>query len=521
MPLLTTQVKPYVSIAILPLLDSTLYLEGAEKGVVATIGKLPFGNPYYPVIFKKPNIQLKSVNANVGGKPENEIAYHIHDFFSGYNGTMLVGRLLGATSTTKILEVKKDDSGNLYIDSSTDINIFGDNNIKDWEDTAPTEAVEVVINSCIQTKHSIEIENVNDYITLSIYDEFGNQIFSVSGGASYDSVDDNGIPNYIGNLADNKIVTIKVDTSNENYESNFNLVATFENGLVTESGDDNLDMAISVLQSKAELCDYAITAGNTDITTIQRFRNEVTYPAKLPLLIDIHANTLQQAVDWKTALGMPYKDCYYIWNRGKDDFSFLGLGKQNIGLSGWIVGQIVRRNLTGMIDDVENRVSEAIAGVDYPIPRIKADELETLSDDELKTLVDNRINTIRKFIKSTGTEVIAIGDCLSGNPKEQSTKLFNVVEGYLFIERYIARIMQQKLFKNLEEARAWIDVEVGKLFEKCDLLNYFNKDEEERYKYVVEKIQPDTIKVSFQYVPEGIMRRGVIQGEVTQKINTN
>ena len=40
---------------------------------------------------------------------------------------------------------------------------------------------------------------------------------------------------------------------------------------------------------------------------------------------------------------------------------------------------------------------EGVAGVDYEIPREKADELPRLTDEELTDLVDSRINTVRDF----------------------------------------------------------------------------------------------------------------------------
>jgi len=507
--MLTTQEQKFVSIFIKPTIDLTLTLEPAEKGVCCAIGKLHMGNPYYPVILGNNPEPLLSVVSNRGGDPANELAYHIQDFFSGYAGKMIIGRVMNTDDTTKVIKQTKDDDGNIILDDSTDINVFGDNNIKDWDDTDPDASVELVVTACPTNKVTIEMINKDDILTVTLYDRYGNEVYSKTGSCYYDAVDDYGKSYYIGNIIDKKIMNVKTDPNNEDYESNFTLVQTYDNGLVVEDGDKNYPQALKIVKNMAEKCDYAISAGITDTQTLQDFRNQVTYPAKLPLIIDLKGNTIDDVVDAKNNLNLNVSDCYFIWNRGKDIFE---VGSQNVGLSGFVAGMCVRRNLSRMIDDVEYRV-EGIAGVDYVVPRQKEEELEILSDDDLTTLVDNRINTVRDF---DGKLVIA--DILSGEPKNVATRLFPVVEGNLFINRYIARILQAKLFKNLNEAKQFAQVETKKLFDKCQRNGYFDNDTDEKYKIEVTDKDSDTVIVNYWYVPAGVMRRGIVQGTLTQKI---
>ena len=507
--MLTTQEKKYVSIFIKPTIDLTLTLEPAEKGVCASIGRLSLGNPYYPVILGNNPEPILSTVKNRGGNPDNELAYHISDFFSGYAGKMIIGRVMNADDKTKILKQTKDDDGNVVLDDDTDINVFGDDNIKNWDDKDPDGAVEVVITACPTRKVTIEMINKDDILTVTLYDNYGNEIYTKTGSCYYDALDDNGNNWYIGNIINKKIINVKTDPDNDNYESNFTIVKTYENGLVSEDGDKNYSQALKIMKNVAEKCDYAITGGLTDKDTIQKFRNQVTYPAKLPLIIDLKGDTLDDVIDVKNNLNLNVSNCYFIWNRGKDVFD---VGNQNIGLSGFVAGMCVRRNLSRMVDDIEYRV-EGIAGVDYVVPRKKEEELEILSDDDLTKLVDNRINTVRMF-----DDKLVIADILSGEPKNIATRLFPVVEGNLFINRYIAKILQTKLFKNLNEAKQFAQVETKKLFDKCKRNSYFNNDVDEKYKIEVTDKDNDTVIVNYWYVPAGVMRRGIVQGTITKKI---
>jgi len=512
MGLLVSQEKNYVSIFIKPTVDLTAGLTPSEKGVVAAVGKLSYGHPYYGVVLNKATQKLKTTNVNAGGSIDNELAFHIADYFSGYKGKMIVGRVLGVDSTTKVLEVKKDaDSGDIYLDNATDVNVFGSNNIKDWEDTASTEMFEMVINSCLSEKASVSILNVNDYITVSIFDEFGNTIYKVEGGAKFDSLDDSGTPNYIGNICDNKIVTIKVDTTHDDYTSNFDITKVFEaGGLLADSGDKNYANAFTVITNNIEKCDYAISAGLRDVAALQTFRG-ITNEAKVPFIVDIYATSLQAAKDFKTSLNMNVEDVMFIWNRGKDLFK--DFGAINVGLSGFIVGQAVRRNLSKLVGDVEFRM-EGIAGGDYPVPRVKAEDLAVLTDAEKTDLVDSRINTV--VLNQKG--VLVVGDVLSANPKEQATKLFNVVESKYFIDRYIARIIATKLFKNLTEAELFVKEEVRLLFSRCQKNSYFDLNAEPPYSYNVYTKDNDTVVVDYTFVNNGITRRGVVGGTIVKKI---
>ena len=504
---LVDQQQTFPSIFIRPVVDLTQELIPAEKGVVATLGKLHIGNPYYAQILTNPTEKPRSIKASHGGSIRDALAYHIADFFNGYNGKMVVGRTLGADSKLNLIELKKVDS-NVEINTSSEINIFGANNIKQWEDTPSTEFMEVLVSACPTEKVSVNIVNENDYITIKLYNENSVEFYSVEGGANFNSENDAGQNNYIGNLADPKILSVKVDTTHADYASTFEVSGVFANGLATDTGALNYEQALKVITSKIESCDYAITADIADTDIVKQFR-AITYKAKVPLIVDVHGDTIQQAIDYITTLGFTEDDTYFIWNRARNKFT---TGIFTIGLSGFVAGRIVRRNLSKLVKDVEYRV-EGIAGVDYPVARVLADELEPFTDDEKTLLTKKRINTV-----ATHDDRLIITDVLSAQVKNVATKEFPVAEGHYFIDRYIARIMTQKFFKNMGEAKRFIKDEVRKLFDNCSLNGYFNSDipKNKQYAYEVTKSANDEITVKYWYSPEGVMRRGQVAGNLVK-----
>ncbi len=509
-----SQEKTYPSIYIAPTVDFTERLLPAEKGVIAAIGKLSFGNPYRAVILGNNTEQLKTTIPAFGGTQDNEFAYHIADYFAGYKGKMIIGRVLQTNAKTKVLALAKDaNTGDITL-TETDINIFGANNIEDWKDTPNTDDLAIVINACIAEKHSLKVtyEKDIDELAVSLYDRAGNKIYEVAGGSTVDSVDEFGKHNFVGMLADRNIVTIKTDKSSNLWEADFVFVKEFTNGLVEEPTDDttkNYDIAVNAIGAVIEDADYFITAGLTDIPTIQKIRG-LCYEAKVPMIIDLYGNTIDAVVALKNSYGFSDELTYWIWNRGKDKFES---GEQTIGLSGWFAGQTVRKNLSKMVDDVESRV-EGIAGVDYTIPRQKADVLQPLGDEELKKLTKARINTLRVYDKK-----VCISDVLSGYPRNSALRMFPIAEAKVFLDRYIGRIIQQKLFKNANEALLFVREEVRLLFEKADKANYFDKQVDVRWKYQVSVTENDKINVVYSCVMGGVIRRGRIEGSIVKKIN--
>lgn len=506
--MLVTQEKLYPSIFIKEAVDLTLTIEPDEKGVVGAIGALTIGNPHVARVLTGASEPLKSTNVNNGGSLSNEFAYHVSEFYNGFNGKMLVGRLLGADSTTKVIEVTKPVT-EYVIDDTTPINIFGVTNIVDWQDTAVAELMEIVVNACPSEKVTISINNDAGLVTVKLVNQYGNDIYSVTGGASFDSLDDNGNNNYIGNVVDTNIMTIKMNTAHANYVATFSVTKEYPNGLVTEAGAINYTSALDALSAVIESCDYAITGGLSDVATVQALRN-ITFGAKIPFAVDIVGATVADAITYKSSLGIDVSDVYFIWNRSKNKF---GAGELNIGLSGFIIGRSVARNLSRLVRNVEYRVS-GIAGVDYPVPRIVSTTLPKLSDDDKTLLTKNRINTV-EFTD----DKLVISDVLSGNAKNVSLRLFPVSEGNLFIQREIAKILKSQLFKNLGLAKSYVTKETNVLFERCLQNSYFDSDAETPYAISITDHSGDTINVAYQYVPEGLLRRGVVEGTLTQKIN--
>ena len=505
-----SQPQNFVSIYIAPTIDLTTTLQVGEKGVVASIGKIPYGNPNKAVIINTPKFKKETTKIALGGSQDNEALYHYEDFFSNVNGKLVVGRVLGVNSTTTILEVEKE-AGEYIVKADTNRNIFGADGIKTWGDVAiDTAMIEILITSCIADKHSIKVTKEDNEVSVKLYDRNGNSIYSVSGGFSHDSINDYGQPNFIGNLANPDIIEIKTNPTHADKDDNFSAVKVFNDGLVVEVEDDpkNYDNAINAITPKLEQCDYYFTAGLVDVPVLKKIK-AVCFEAKVMMAIDVVGDTLAQAITYKSSLNMNDEYVYFVWNEGKDVFSS---GALSIGLSGFFIGATVRKNLSILKGQgVENRLKEGVAGVDYPLARTKKDELTVYSKDDMNLMVKERINTLRHF---DGT--LCIGDILSGNPKKQATALFPVTEGKFFIDRYIANIIKQKFFKNLNEAKRFVNTEVRRLFATCLELGYFDTTQGTSFTYKVSKKEFDTIVVEYAYIPEGITRKGWVQGTLVK-----
>lgn len=513
MNFITSQERVYPSVFIAPTIDLTSFIVPNEKGVIGLIAKLPFGNPHYPVILKSSPSYAKTTLLSKGGIQENEAIYHINDFFSTFNGKMSIGRLLGTESKTKVLEVKKVGT-DFELDDTAEINIFGANNIKDWQDTVATGLLEIVINTCISEKHTIEIKKEGTKVSVKLYDINGGEIYKVSGDVAYDSVDDSGTPDYIGDLSDPKIITVKTLPTHADIAEDFSIVKTFENGLVTETGTLGYDNAIKKIESTIETTDYIITAGLRDVDAIKKM-GILAKEHKNLFVIDLYGNTKEDVKTLKTSLNLNNEFVTFIWNREKDVFK--RGGSQNIGLSGWYVGACWVRNLKEIRGDIESRLLEGIIMQDYPIPREKEGELEVLSSDDKTFLYKERINPV-----AIQDGKLVMFDILSGNPKSQTTAFFPVVEGKYFIDRYITRLLITRMGKNATDSREYVERQVRTLFRKLDGNKYFSREtgagEGTNYQFAVTVKDYDTIKVDYQYVPNTIIRRGYIQGSIVGSI---
>ena len=516
MNIYTLQRKEYPHILLTKTKDLTTMLTPEVKGVVGAVGKLQWGNPHFLRILKEPSERIYSTLPSRGGEPENELSFQIAEFFGGYpNGTLAIGRAIKDTSKAKIINIIEDASELVFDHTTDEVNIIGANNIKDWADTATTKAVEICITACPTNKCSLDVVVENDMMTLSIYDDIGSRVYKVTGAVAVDSVDDLGNGNYIGSLADERVVIVKVDKENVAIKDgdgvkDFSLNKTFTAGeLVDMQGSYNYDFAISKLETKIEQIDYVFTGGISDINTITKIR-AITKKAGTILYTDIKGNTYSDMMTFNTSLNITEDDVVKIWATYKDKFK---TGNQRIGLSGYVLGQTISRNLSSQYPVAEDRVSEGIAGKDYPLPRKRAEEIILFTDEERTAMAKARINYTGEI-----NEVYCVADVLTANIKNQSTKLITVADTDYHIKRVIGKTIGKHLFKNMKTAINFIEIELSKFFRDLSSLNSFNTDNGDGYFFKVYGEDFETIAVEYEFFPAGLTRKGVVRGKITDKI---
>lgn len=404
--------------------------------------------------------------------------------------------------------------GNIFTSTVNELDVFGANGIEEWADTPISvgEHLELLVKQCFTFKHSITInyKTQTRMMEIKLFDNYNREIYKVEGSIDLESKDDYGIPNFISLVLDSSILDVKLDASNADFDSDFVYVDTLEPYTI-DSGTPKYDLAIENIGTYAEKMDYFISGGLYDIKALQDVWGKILFKAKTPMIIDIpYFNNLSSAIKWVKALNLTHEYIVKIWNNVKSDFTN---GKQAIGLSGWYVGKSIEKNLSKMVDDVESRIAYSIAGVDYPSPHTYSDAIPDYTQDELDALVDARINTLRII-----NDKVCLGDALSSYPKWTALRLFANAEAKAFLERYIARIIASKFFKNNNEALRFTRNKVRVLFEKLDEVNTFNKKIEERWKIKVTLNDEDLIIVKYDCVLAGVLRRGKIQGTVSKKI---
>lgn len=404
--------------------------------------------------------------------------------------------------------------GNIYTSSLSEIDIFGADGINEWEELGLDvgQHFQFLIKQCFMFRHSIKIDYKakTRLMKIKLFDNHNREIYKIEGSIDAESKDDYGIPNYLPLLLDETILDLKIEPTHFNFNTDFVYIDTFE-PYTKDEGIPQYDLAIENIAIHAEKMDYFMTAGLYDIKVIQDIWGRVLFKAKTPLIVDIpYSDSLNSAEKWVKALNLNNEYVVKLWNNAKS--SFIN-GIQEIGLSGWYAGESIRKNLSNMVGDVESRLAYSIAGVDYPPPRNYTTKIPLYDEDELDRLVDARINTLRII-----NDVICLGDVLSSYPKWTPLRLFANAEAKAFLERYIARIIASKFFKNNNEALRFVRDRVRILFDDLDEVGTFNKEHEIRKAFKVALSDEDLITVEYDCILAGVMRRGKIQGTVSTKI---
>ena len=488
-------------IYIAPTQDLTAPKLNVVRGVCGTIGKLPLGNPHYlQSVYGafKPKTTLPSL----GGVKENAIGTHIADFFGiNPNGMLLVGRALGATSTTKVLAIASGKT-NLKL-TSTEVNVYGSDNITTWSDSAidSKNDIELLLTCLPSEKTQISMKLSNGYLTIDLFNEFGNKFYSVTGHTDIAHKDDNGNDDFIGLSINNKMLEVKI--SDTAPTTDFTTSLTCQSGeLLAEVGALNYTLAITKLTNKIDNIDYVFTSNIADIQVIKSLY-AIVDKAGGELIVDVVGDTIAKATAFNNALALNKSEVYKIWHRYKDRFSY---GVQNIGLSGFIAGARVNRNLKTPFDIAENRAEYAIAGVDFPLPRVVANEVDKFTDDELTQLAKLRINATG-FINDT----YCIMDCLTGNIKEQPSKLETIIGTAIHIERVGAKMIKSVAFKNMIQSISRLELQLDTFFKNLKQLNTFDNGD---YSFEVSKLDSETIQIAYDFTSAGLVRNGKIIGKI-------
>jgi len=504
---LTNKEEIFPSIYIEATKDLTERFKPNEAGVICGVGYMNIGNPLHALSIVGTNERLKSTKTSNGGNPKNETLYHIKDFFNEYNGRVYLSRLLGADSTTKVLSLA-EDTGVYSFDSSVEQNIFGVSNLDTWEDVTPTNAVEMLIKLCPQSKITVDLTVKAEKATITFADEFGNKIYKVSGHLDPLHLDDNNESDYIGNIADDRIIALKVDTSHVDYAETFSITETFTNGLTTDAGAISVSHSETVLNTVSRKSDYVVSMGITDSELLEMMR-DIAEEATIGYLVDIVAPSIALAKSKKTTLVLDGDLVQCLWNRVQYKYK---AGLQNVGISGFVAGRCVARNIHGKQKRAEYRVS-GIAGIRHPLPRVTPTEITPLTNDEKIELTEARINTVEDFLGK-----VCISDVLSALEKETSLMSFPVSDGLGYIKRTLGQYLDSQVFRNIAVAKSFMESQARVFFEHCQANAYFDNDVAVPWTFEVYDENGDTVVIDFTYYPEGVMRKGVVRSTVKRKI---
>lgn len=502
---LTNKEEIFPSIYIEATKDNTERVATREAGGICGIGYMNIGNPLHALNVTNVVEKLKSIKTINGGNPKNETLYHLKEYFAEYQGRAYIARLLGADSTVDTLKVF-DNVGTLELAVSETINVFGIGGMEEWGNSSTALAMEVLIKLCPQTKVILDIVNVAGIVTITLQDELGNRLYKVTGNADMAHLDDYNESDYIGNVADDRIIGIKIDIAHADYSVDFSVTQTFTSGLVTDSGLVNETQAEAVLETVAQKSDYMVSFGQTDADLLTMMKR-VADKATIGYMVDLKDSTMAEAIATKTALGFSDENVFWIWNR--TDYKFKA-GTQNVGISGFIAGRSVARNINGKLRRAEYRIS-GIAGINHSVPRVTPYDVALLSDDDKTTLTKERINTIQDI----GGK-ICITDVLSGLMKETDLLSFPVADGLAYIKRTMGQYLDSQMFKNISVAKAFMENEARVFFEHCQANAFFDDDAEQPWFFSVYDEDNDTVVIDFTAVMEGVMRKGVVRSTITR-----
>ena len=506
--LITNKKEIFPSIYIAPIIDNTEMFRVPERGNALTVGYSAFGNPYRAVILTENTVlKERSIVPALGGNTKYEVAYHVNDFINISNNAVFLARLLGSASTVK--SIKSVDGDTLVEDA--DVNIFGANNMNEWGDTTPTAPLEILPKFCPQETVTVDVDYTHEdrMMEVKVYDELGRKLYAVAGSIDPQAEDDYNENIFIGNRTNHDYLQIKSIPTDAIYNATFSATHTFTNGLVVDAGAIDVQHIAGVVENNIEYVDYIFTAGLRDIDTIKMLILAAKKES-ISTIADAFGNTITDVIQWRSHFDdIADSNVYFIWNNGAN-FKF-NAGVQAIGVSGWYAGQKVKSNLSLVKGWSEFRLN-GVAGVNYPVGRVHVGSVNSLTDYDKTTLTEARIN----YLYAKNRDVV-VSDVLSSSKKNTHLMSFDVADAVRFIDRMIARMLAQSMYKNLYFAQSTVDQHVNKFLHiDCRANHFFDADvdNEKQIRYQITSENNDTVVVSWQGYMEGVMRKGEVRPQI-------
>ncbi len=240
---LTNKEEIFPSIYIEATKDLTERVTPREAGAICTAGYMDIGNPLYALNVTSAFGQLKSTKTLNGGNPKNETLYHIKDYLGEYQGRVYMARILGENSVTRDLKIYDDEGADIDINGSVGIyhqiidstGVVQVPSLETWGDSTDTNPMAILLKICPQKKVIVDVVSspLGDEtfsVKITIQDEFGNTIYSVSGNSDKAHTNDYEESDYIGNIADDRVIGIKIDSASFSALGAFSVTTDFEAG---------------------------------------------------------------------------------------------------------------------------------------------------------------------------------------------------------------------------------------------------------------------------------------------------
>lgn len=488
------------TVYIAPIIDKTKFSVTNEKGAVATVGYLDFGNPNDIVSVRDVPFLFKPVDASLGGDPKNETYYHIADHLETANTRVWCSRLLGKDSTCKVIEY---NAGTQTLSSST-VKVFGDvGSYKDWVGSG-TKAIEILptLTPTAEITVGIKFTKETNELDITIQDEYNTTLYEVRG--NIDKLHTKGVGqglyfDGIENVTDKTILDIRVDKTSSDFDADFISIQTYTpTDIITDDGDVVQPIVFDNLRKIATRSDYFATFGQQPVT-IAKQMYLIAVDASCQIAIDFVGGTLDEAKNYFTSLNIVDKGAIFLWSNAKTKYRG---HYQFLGLSGDYVAKNVKRNLSEVIGIAEYR-SEAIMNLDWYINRQLREHIYFDIEDRAD-MTKNRIIYMMEY-----KDRLVYSDCLGSYQINTQLKKFPTVDIEFFMRRQLGFILESYIGKNEEYAETMALNEAELFLEDCKQMRYFAKDTD--YELTIETVNGEELQFRLKNCPIGIIRKGRVE----------